>query len=185
MIRRARSRGYTVVELMMALGVFATGVTGIIAMQRTTVAANRHARSVVVATGIAQAWLDQLTADSSLWQSDLTQTTWLKSVDTAGLNGNWQLPAHVGDRDFGPRFDLFGNADDAADAYCAHIRLTRLYPGTPGVLRAEVRVFWVRDGGTRVDDDCTSAAAATIADVGVATDDYHFVYQAGAVGQRR
>ena len=66
MTRRKPSRGYTVVELLMALAVFTTGVTGIIAMQRTVIAANRHARNLTVANGIAQAWLDQLVADVGL-----------------------------------------------------------------------------------------------------------------------
>ena len=53
---RSRTRGYTVVELMMALAVFATGVTGIVAMQRATVSSNRLAKNMTIATGVAQAY---------------------------------------------------------------------------------------------------------------------------------
>jgi hypothetical protein len=191
---RSRIRGYTVVELMMALAVFTTGVTGVIAMQRTVIAANRHARSLTVANGIAQAWLDQLAADSSLWQAGLGQTVWLGSIETAGVNGTWQLPAQSGTaaRNFGPTFDVFGRPLAGANDYCAHIRLTWLSPdqnngGIPGTgsIRTEVRVFWLRDGGARVAGDCTNAAAATVTNVGTnAQNSYFFVYHTGAVAQR-
>jgi hypothetical protein len=194
MTKRAFARGYTVVELMMALAVFAGGVTGVIAMQRTVITANRHARDMTVANGIAQAWLDQLAVDSTLWQTNLDQTVWLKSINVAGVAGNWQLPAQslAAARNFGPTFNVFGASDPAATAYCVHIRLTWLYqdetgggrPGS-GSIRTDVRVFWLRDNGTRVTDDCTSAAAATVNNVGTDTNDsYFFVYQTGAVAQR-
>ena len=57
---RLRARGYTMVELMMALGILAIGVSGIIAMHKVTVAANQHAKNLAVASHIAQAWQEQL-----------------------------------------------------------------------------------------------------------------------------
>jgi hypothetical protein len=191
---RKHSRAYTVIELMMALSVFTTGVLGVIAMQRTVLAANRHARNLTVANGIAQAWLDQLAADSSLWVNNLNQTVWLQSVTAAGMNGAWQLPAQSvpAVRNFGPTFNVFGAPDPNATDYCAHIRLTLLSPdetmgGPPGTgsIRTEVRVFWLRDGGTRVAGDCNTPGAAVTAAVGNdVNDSYFFVYQAGAVAQR-
>jgi len=194
MTRRRLTRGYTVVELMMALAVFAGGVTGVIAMQRTVIVANRHARNMTVANGIAQAWLDQLEVDATLWRTNLDQTVWLKSINVAGVAGNWTLPAQsaAAARNFGPTFNVFGASDPAATDYCVHIRLTWLYPdengggraGT-GSIRTDVRVFWLRDNGARVTGDCTSAAAATVTDVGNDTNDsYFFIYQTGAVAQR-
>jgi hypothetical protein len=192
--RRSLLRGYTVVELMMALSVFTAGVTGVIAMQRSVVAANRHARSLTVANGIAQAWLDQLSVDSSYWNANLTQTVWLQSVSAPGMNGAWQRPvASIATaRNFGPTFNLFGAPDAAATDYCVHVRLTWLYdpdlngkPGS-GSIRTDVRVFWVRDGGTRVAGDCANGTAATVTAVGDdLTDSYFFVYQTGAVSQHQ
>ena len=193
-----RSRGYTVVELMMALSVFTTGVMGVIAMQRTVLSANRHARNLTVANGIAQAWLDQLAVDSTMWVANLNNTVWLQSVNAPGVNGTWQLPAQsvAAVRNFGPTFNVFGAPDPNATDYCAHIRLTWLSPGVGGTgsIRTEVRVFWLRDGGTRVAADCTGQGAGTInaitADAngtesgGTANDDYFFVYQTSAVAQR-
>ncbi len=194
MTRRKRPRGYTVVELMMALAVFATGVTGIIAMQRTVIAANRHARNLTVANGIAQAWLDQLAADSTMWQSNFAQTVWLQSIDGAGVNGAWQLPAQslAGARNFGPTFNVFGAPSATANDYCAHIRLTwlafdEMHGGSAGTgsIRAEVRVFWLRDGATRIPGDCNGAAAATMtAMTDDVNDSYFFVYQATSLAQR-
>ena len=61
--RRARARGYTAVELMLSIGLFAIGVTGIIAMQKLTVVSNQHAKNLAIATNIAEAWLDQLATE--------------------------------------------------------------------------------------------------------------------------
>ena len=188
MSRSKRARGYTVVELLMALAVFAGGVTGIIATQRTVIMANRHARNLTVANGIAQAWLDQLAVDSTMWQANLSQTVWLQSINTAGLNGAWQLPAQsvAAVRNFGPTFNVFGAPNPAARDYCTHIRLTWLDQGAAtGAMRAEVRVFWARDGAPGVNNDCTGAGAAVVAAVGNdVNDSYFFVYQATALAQR-
>jgi hypothetical protein len=191
-LRRSR-RGYTVVELMMSLAVFAAGVTGIIGMQRASAAANRHARNVTVANGIAHAWLDQLTVDASLWRTNVNQTIWLQSLGNAGMDGAWQLPAQSlpAARNFGPTFNLFGAPVAGATDFCVHIRLTWLYldenggaPAGTGSIRTDVRVFWLRDGGTRVAGDCANPALATVAAVGAdANDDYFAVYQTGAVVQ--
>ena len=63
----APARGYTIVELMMAITVLAIGVSGIIAMQKITVASNLHAKKLAIATQIARAWQDRLAVDASLW----------------------------------------------------------------------------------------------------------------------
>jgi hypothetical protein len=184
-----RTRGYTVVELMMSLAVFATGVTGIIAMQRATVTSNQHAKNLGLATGIAQAWLSQLTADATLWNTTVTTTNWLTTI--AASNGEWQLPTWNPTLGFGPQFNAFGAPVETDGVFCAQIRLTWLYgdasPVQPagaqgnGAIRTEVRVFWPRDGVTRVQNDCTNGDAATVTAVGTATSTYHFVVQATAV----
>ena len=101
---KRRARGYTVVELMMSLAVFATGVVGIIAMQRAVVSSNQQARNVTVANAIAQSWLSQLSADSSRWTArwSVSQTTWLSTI--AGNDGVWQLPTYNSTLGFGPQF---------------------------------------------------------------------------------
>jgi hypothetical protein len=170
--------------------VFATGVTGIIAMQRATVTSNQMAKNMTLANAVAQSWLTHLQADATLWRNDLNDTVWLKSVDVANVNNAWQLPAYDAALAFGPQFDGLGRPVQADSEFCAQIRLTWLYRDQNGggirgngVIRSEVRVFWPRAGQTRVAADCTSGAAATIAAVSAATDTYHFVVHAGAVRQ--
>ena len=45
-----RSRGYTVIELLMALTVLALGASGVVAMQRVTLESNRYAKNLAIAT---------------------------------------------------------------------------------------------------------------------------------------
>ncbi len=194
-VSRARRRvpGYTVVELMMALAVFATGVTGVIAMQRATVTANQLGKNIGVANGIAEAWLGQLAADGTRWQTTVGGTmAWLGTVNNANMNGAWQLPDYDSTRNFGPGFDPLGAPMAVGGDFCAHIRLTWLYRDATaggrqgnGLIRTEVRVFWPRDGATRVTGDCTSTAPLTIAAISAAIQDgtYHVVTQASAVRQ--
>jgi prepilin-type N-terminal cleavage/methylation domain-containing protein len=188
-----RKRGYTVVELMAALAVFATGVTGIIAMQRATAGSNQLAKNVSIATGIAEAWLGELAADATLWQSTVVgSTTWLTSINTAGVNGAWQRPTWNATRVMGPEFDPVGAPIAAGGSFCAHIRLTWLYRDANGggragngMIRTEARVFWPRAGVTPVTGDCTAGDAATIANVttAIARGDYHVVQLASAARQ--
>lgn len=208
-IRKSGARGYTIVELMMALTVFTIGVTGIISMQKVTVVANQHAKNLAIATHIAQAWLDQLAADASAWNhpsprndtSDIGQTTWLNQV--AGNASVWLRPTHNVARDFGAGFDALGNvvnADNAAEVsrarFCTHIRLSWLYPDAPvaangvepikgnGLIRAEVRVFWLREGEANIVEAshlCDPAVLPSV--IGPATSRYHFVYHASAIRQ--
>ncbi len=194
---KRRSRGYTVVELMMSLAVFATGVTGVIAMERATITSNQQAKNVALANGIAQAWLSQLAADATLWTrtGDVTRTTWLTTITAA--NDLWQLPVYNVTLQFGPQFDGFGAPVAANGVFCAQIRLTWLYGDKSaqqtsglagnGVIRTEVRVFWPRDPTYVVTNDCQNGTKATIDAVtdalGNGSGLYHVVTQAGAVRQ--
>ena len=190
MNRRRRARGYTVVELMTSLGVFAMGITGIFAMQRLTLSSNQHARNLTLASGIAQGWLAQLAADSSLWRGagNESGTTWLASVTTS--DDVWQLPTDSAtlraSRGFSRAFDARGRpmAPDADPVFCVHVRLTRLFtnPVGNGLTRTDVRVFWPRDGEVPIAGDCTDSG--TIDEVAAATGRYHFVYRTGAVKQQ-
>lgn len=207
-----RERGYTVVELMMALAVLAIGVTGVIAMQKVTLAANRDAKSFAIATQIAQAWQDQLSVDAVQWNypsqsqqgvSDLTDTMWLSRVGTSGTTpSGWFLPAYSATQRFGGAFDALGNpvSDYSQAAFCAHVRLQWLSPdgaqvSSPssttgnGLIRTEVRVFWLKDAGTApatTDGFCPAGMVNDVAwatTVGRAVDRYQFVYQTSAVRQ--
>lgn len=189
------SRGYTVIEVMIALTLLAIGTSGIIAMQKVTAIANRDAKTLVIATQVGRTWLERLRADATQWnhpsrlstESDLADTRWLKSV-----NGLWFRPDD--DLAGSPTADALGNdvrdTDLANGVFCTNIRLTWLYgppPTTPApyLIRAEVRVFWLRTGGGG-----SVEAGKTICDPGIdvskispSLERYHFVYFTTALAQ--
>ena len=193
--RRQRQRGYTAVELMMAIGIFGIGVSGIIAMQKVTAVSNMHAKNLGIATQIAQSWLDMLATDAVTWNHpsasssvpDVDQTAWLKLVKAnANTANDWVLPKYNSTLRFGPAFDALGNPIDRENvgtnvAFCSHLRLSWLYAPTAsgnGLIRAEVRVFWQRDGKGFTQDMCTDSQVAT---VGAAPQTFHFVQKITAI----
>lgn len=198
--RRRVARGYTAVELLMSVAILTVGVGGVVAMQKVTVTSNQHAKNLAIATQVGQAWMDQLRADSLSWNhpsaqlatSDLTDTVWLSNAQSRP--GQWFRPAWNDGREFGASFDAQGRpTDPEADVgvrFCTHLRLTFLYQPTPAgtmagnaLMRAEVRVFWLRDGQASVENVpiCDEAEDATA--LGSATDRYHFVYNTSAIRQ--
>lgn len=186
----SRARGYTIVELLMAMTVFAIGVTGIAAMQKITLASNLHAKKLAIATHIAQSWQERLTADAALWPSTavvLTGTQWLANGSATAA---WlRAPTNTAGS-FGATFDPLGRfTTDVEQAYfCVDIRLTTMSSTVNviqgnGLMRSEVRVFWPRDGREPSGNAayCDPNAGATI---GAGSDDvYHFVYDVAAVRQ--
>lgn len=177
-------RGYTVVELMAALAIFAIGVTGVAAMQKVTSTSNAHAKNLAIATHLAESWLDRLTTDATNWgtAAGSTKTIWLTSP-----SGQWIVGPANTDQNWGAGFDALGNypAASAEDvAFCSHIRLTRVLQsvGTE-LIRTEVRVFWPREGGgftgTQLCADANTQPAAIEADPAK----FHFVYKSSAVRQ--
>ena len=193
-VRRAGQRGYTAVELMMAIGIFGIGVTGVIAMQKVTAVSNQHAKNLGIATHIAESWLDMLANDAVTWNhpsikdavSDLDKTIWLQGVrSNANTANDWFLPGYSTRLVFGPAFDALGNPVDPTTttgvAFCSHLRLSWLYQPTisgNGLIRAEVRVFWLRDGRGFTQNMC---AAAQVTSVGAAPQTFHFVQKITAI----
>lgn len=198
LVRRIQ-RGYTAVELMMAISIFGIGVAGIISMEKVTSVANQHAKNLAIATHIAESWLDMLATDAVSWNhprtadainySDLTDTVWLQSVlPNADNAANWFVPVYsgtaAGGRNFGPAFDALGapvNPATGTVAFCSHLRLSWLYQPTKdgnGLIRAEVRVFWLRDGQPFAQNMCTTASVGAIQG---ATSTFHFVQKITAI----
>ncbi len=195
-VQRGRG-GFTLVELMIAVAVFTIGVTGIIALQQVTVVANKHSKNLALASHIAAAWIDQLTADASLWdRSGLGNTTWLRTGAALSPAGTWFRPAWDAGRQFGPAFDALGDPIDpdsgVSPAFCTEIAVTRLYqsPSPNALMRVEVRVYWLRESmnpATTRPAFCGGASDTPASDVSAtaASDPtaYHFVHTASAVRQ--
>jgi hypothetical protein len=192
--RRRPDAGYTAVEILMSMAVLAVGVIGIIATEKVTLASNTHAKNMAIATRIGEAWLGVLEAEAAIWDRErgLTNTTWLE--EGAGQT-DWFRPTPDDTvLDFGPAFDALGNpvalVDQATNArFCVDLRLSPLtgVTASAGMVRAEVRVFWIRDrvllSGAAVAPAhaCSFAAAAMTADAQSSM--FHFIFLSTAVRQ--
>jgi prepilin-type N-terminal cleavage/methylation domain-containing protein len=164
-LRRYRSglgRGYTAVEVLMAMTVMAIGAAAVMSMQKTTVLGNFEARETDIANSIARLWVERLRRDSMQWTSPGPITGTTSNVATAlvvnaGLTNlnNWFLPnqyitatANIV-QPLSPGFDILGRdltqADLGKALFCVQVRLSALAPGaSPDLLRADIRVLWPR-----------------------------------------
>ena len=196
-VRRSRSsgvRGYTVIEILMAMAVLAVGIVGIISMQKITVSSNQHAKNLAIATHIAESWLGMLAAEAALWNDDgaFSRTTWLaQGVSSTG----WFRPNYDPFRNFGPSFDALGNPllqanEDPQARFCVDLRfspLTPTYDGA-GLIRTEVRVIWMRSGTPVIAGSASpityacEVPAPLVAGVNQQRL-FHFVFMSGAVRQ--
>jgi prepilin-type N-terminal cleavage/methylation domain-containing protein len=194
-----RSRGFTLIEVMMALTVLSIGVVGIIALERATIVTNVDGRQMTTASSIGRTWFDRLQADSTSWNhpsrysttSDLADTLWLKSYNTG-----WMLPSGtLGTVNYSYAFDINGNdvlpgsAEDII--YCTNVRLTSLLEDigcltggcastTPYLMRAEIRVYWKKNRSPIT--VCAGATPAGGADtLGADEETYHWFYMVGTV----
>lgn len=197
--RWGRRDGYTLVELMMAIALFTVAVLGIISMQKITVVSNAHAKNLAIAQRIAQTWAAQLQMDSTSWVTNFDANGVLQQPSQA-----WVRPAFVAGR-VGGAFDNLGNplSDSSADLaqarFCTHLRTSWLYGDNIGVsgnrvIRAEIRVFWLREGhGSSIDGLAPSSEpgdglcalhdADDVRTIGQATGNYSFVYQTVGIRQ--
>jgi prepilin-type N-terminal cleavage/methylation domain-containing protein len=156
--RAGASRGYTVIEVLMAMTVLAIGGAGVISMQKTSVTANLDARKTDVANSIARMWVERLRRDAMQWTTpDPTNQTTTNFANTTILAPNvgtgWFLPpstisASDGTTTMSAGFDILGrDAPDLTQAlFCVNIRLqwltTTATPPGGDMLRADVRVLW-------------------------------------------
>lgn len=160
---RRAARAYTMMEVMMALGVLGAGAVGVVAMQRAALVGNSSARAIATATAIAERWAERLRVDSMVWNAntgpELAQTRWLKTVATPNV---WTLPPTVAGM-ASPEADLLGAdiifaKDDSPVAYCTHISYRQI---TPKMVSAIVRVTWRRDTSPMECDGVDLVAAST------------------------
>lgn len=151
------ARGYTAIEVLMAMTVMAIGGAAVITMQKTSVTANLDARKTDVANAIARTWVERLQRDAMSWTqpgpsggvSNLGNARILSTIGTSA--GNWFLPIQeMGSvpETMSPAFDILGrdlpmNEFQSAD-FCVNVRLSFLSgPGQPqDFIRADVRVIW-------------------------------------------
>ena len=191
-------RGYSVVEVMMALAVLTLGAAGVIAMQKATLISNTQARNLVTANTLAQGWIERMRVDALSWTEaastpNITNTKWVWQVGTGWFTPDQSIAAvaPVG----APQADIMGadifGSDLSAPSFCTQARLTRfttnptacvanaLSAGDPNLctlyrmVRVELRVYWDKSGRQL---DCTLPLPV---DYNLAR--YGFVYLVSAV----
>ena len=181
--------GFTLIEVMAATAIMATGLLGIMAMQGAAVTANRRANEVTMATNLARRWQDRLRRDSYQWNypnasNSLTNlgntwylrllvgspaTLWTVPVQPAGLAAYFESAA----------FDYWGNDVTLASTsahYCTAIRLTTLVVNE--LVRAEVRVWWYREGGVQPAAYASCGSGGAVSTMGTDITNVHWVYMA-------
>ena len=193
--RTLRQRGSTIIEVLMAITVLAVGASGIMAMEKATIVANRNAKNLEIANTIASTWMQRLRGDAMLWNEvgingDInTDTRWLKNHVKSSSAGQWFRPIDSSVAMYGVH-DRFGHDDPTGQAngpFCVNIRLVWLKPGE--LARAEVRVYWLRDGiqpeannlSIAIPSPLCGTSSTPVPNVDNATDVLHFVQVASAL----
>ena len=187
---RHAARGYTAVEVLMAMTVMVIGAAAVISMQKTSVTGNLDARQTDIANGIGRAWMERIERDAMQWTCpgpacpSTANTPWTALVvnPTSTITGKWFLPKQylgtTNPETMSPGFDILGRdlplaqlAPDSVSGwpgatFCVNVRLSWLVaqslPIEPGLVRADVRVLWPRGigNGTPSAGFCTDAIGA-------------------------
>lgn len=155
---RKRRAGYTMIEVMMAIGVLTAGSVAIMAMIGAATRGNMEARQMTTANVVAQQWVERLRRDGLNWTRSsntadptlLSTTTYLSNVAAPGSAPLWFVPTPPATSGETANFDFYGNdlaspESTGTPTYCTNVRLEWLYTGR--VIRADVRVWWMRRAG--------------------------------------
>ena len=198
-MRRRQTSGFTLVEVLVSLGVMTVGAAAIIGMQQQTTRANVHARQLTIATQIAQNAIERLKLEGIAWNSVTTSQTadLLNAPTLARIIGStagafMTLPARTVtlsgvSRVLSNAYDYYGadmnltNADQASldrVVYCAGYRLSWIYSNFRS-MRADVRVWWSKSAPSRsiiADFPLCADNNTALNPGGTQIDNYHVVY---------
>ena len=195
---RSARRGYTAIEVMVAMTLLAIGAAGVISMERGAILGNVEARRLDTANAIAHMWLDRLQSDAMMWTTpnryissdNRASAAPLLATVNASDNGDWHIPTAyqtatpplTGAADVvGHDVPVSASWDDSG-IYCTYVRLTWLV--TNSLMRAEVRVVWARDTyNGSFTSFCTEPAPSAIIDATNAVQNFHFVYATTSIRQ--
>jgi type IV pilus assembly protein PilV len=159
-------RGYSLIEVMMALAILAVGTTGVIALQKVSLVGNTNARMADAARQIAGTWVERLKTDSLQWNdpmgiSDIATTRFLNVAGTYNPQNppnatSWVRAPQVANWS-SPVADIHGadvfNTNSLDGVFCTHLQLAQAVQKRyalsglthPIAIRAVVRVVWRRD----------------------------------------
>jgi prepilin-type N-terminal cleavage/methylation domain-containing protein len=185
-----KQSGFTLVEVMVSLGIMTIGAMAILAMQQQIIRGNVHARQVTTATQIAQNVIERLKIDALVWTAPGVPvgSRYFAGVTPGAIGSFTSLPfvtvANGGvTRIQSGAFDYYGDDLDtqagSPDAlfYCASYRLSFVYTNNR-IIRADVRVWWAREGEAAIRTDFPTCADdnAKLSPGGTAIQSYHIVY---------
>lgn len=146
--RRARSEAFTLVEVMIAIGIMTVGSLGILSMHQAVSEANRAANEMNTAIAITERWVERIERDSLSWteqginSSSLSGTHYLSQLAGQVSGTDWFTPSVNGNDSYA--FDYFGNDTTANIKYCVNLRLNWIRQGSSA--RVDIRTFWYREG---------------------------------------
>ena len=188
-----RRAGFTLVEVMISLGVMTVGAMALIGMQQQTTRANVHARTLTTASQIAQNVIERLKMEGLSWKgvdlgpaTELAQAPSLAKIVGATEGQFMTLPPVAGLRPLSNAFDYYGNDLDISTGnatalaqvfYCASYRLSWVYVNR--LMRVDVRVWWSKEAPSRSILDDFPRCADNDSDLnpgGNQFDNYHVVY---------
>jgi type IV pilus assembly protein PilV len=157
-----RRRGFTIIEVVVAMGVMVVGIMAVVSLQQHTVQINSLARQMSTANQIAQTWLERMKQDAQRWNEPgnpepgavpspvqaLAQTQWLQAVNAAP--GRFQtVPSSAASSGV---FDFQGNEIVLGEAgvpfFCVGYKPAWVYIGH--AIRVDVRVFWPRERASAI-----------------------------------
>lgn len=186
---RHEARGFTVIEILIAMTLMMIGAAAVITMQKTAIQANLDARKTDVANSIARMWVERLRRDAMQWTyvpgngnaATINNTTAAFITPTA-----WAFPGAEFSNQSAPimsyAFDILGrdldrNTDIGTTNFCVNVQIVQLTQpaaGTAPILRADVRVLWPR-GITGAPPNFCTAVDPGLA-TGTDTQLYHSIY---------
>ena len=146
-----RQSGFTLIEVMIAIGVMTVGSLGILAMHQAVSNANRSAHEMNTALAITERWIERIERDSLAWSEQglnstaLSSTAYLSALAGTASKTDWFRPLPA-DSDESYGFDYFGNDTRDGDEikYCTNLQLSWLRQGSSA--RVDIRTFWYRTG---------------------------------------
>lgn len=176
-----KSAGFTLIEVMIAVGILTVGSVGILAMQQASTRGNLNARRMTTATNVARIWVERVRRDGLAWTSNVTgdpngiaATNYIQATPVAGDSG-WFAPTSPDPTEsFG--FDWHGQDTNVIGdiRYCTHINTRWVVVNQ--VVRVDVRTFWYRRGDGAAGDtnqdlfpNCGSGGGEALVGVELAT----------------
>ena len=143
--------GFTLIEVMIAIGIMTVGSLGILSMHHAVSGANRTAHEMNTAISITERWVERIDRDALAWSEEgintsaLNSTDYLKELAGSQASTGWFTPS-PSDTSESFRFDYFGRDDPGGSStkYCVNLQMSWVRPGSSA--RVDIRTFWYREG---------------------------------------